>query len=61
MPHGAEAARRQVAAVLRPLGGHQAQLGSAVWHVLGLEWSVSAWARRVQVPREVATLTCHEI
>jgi hypothetical protein len=54
LPHGAEAARRRVAEALRPMGGHQALVGSCVWHILGLEWSVAAWARRVQRSPQVA-------
>jgi len=40
------AARDEVMAVMRLLGGHEAPMGSAVWHVLGCGASVREWALR---------------
>jgi hypothetical protein len=40
------AAREQVHRALRALGGHDAALGSAVWHVLGTGCSLREWTLR---------------
>jgi hypothetical protein len=39
-------ARRRVAAALDALGGHDSPAGSCAWFVVGLEFSVRAWAAR---------------
>jgi hypothetical protein len=39
-------ARRRVGRALDALGGLASPAGSCVWHVVGLECSVTAWARR---------------
>jgi hypothetical protein len=41
---GCERARRTVADAIRALGGGGTLAASCAWHVLGLEWSVRAWA-----------------
>jgi hypothetical protein len=38
--------RRRVAAALDALGGHDSPAGSCTWFVVGLEFSVRAWAAR---------------
>lgn len=45
-PHGAERARRRVSAALDALGGPSSPCGSCAWFVLGLEFTLAAWARR---------------
>lgn len=40
------AARRQVAAAIDALGGFGSAGASCVWHVVGLEHSITQWARR---------------
>jgi hypothetical protein len=44
LPHSAEAARRRVHDIMQALGGHASITGSAIWHVVGLEWAVRRWA-----------------
>ena len=44
LPHGAEAARRRVNEIMAELGGMTSIVGSIIWHVVGLEWSVRRWA-----------------
>ena len=39
-------ARQRVAAALDVLGGHDSAAGSCAWHVVGLETSITEWARR---------------
>jgi hypothetical protein len=51
---GHDGARRRVAAAVAALGGHGSILGSAVWHVAGLEWSVRRWSQTAQRREEVA-------
>ena len=43
---GIEHARRQVNAALDALGGLGSPCGSACWHILGMQESLAAWARR---------------
>lgn len=43
---GVEHARRQVNAALDALGGLGSPCGSACWHILGMQESLAAWARR---------------
>lgn len=45
-PHGSDRARRRVLAALDALGGPSSPCGSAAWFVLGLEFTLTAWARR---------------
>jgi hypothetical protein len=39
-------ARERVAAAIDALGGPASPAGACVWHVVGLECSVTEWARR---------------
>jgi hypothetical protein len=45
LPPSAEHCRVRVAAAVASLGGHGSIAASVVWHVAGLEWSVSRWAQ----------------
>ena len=46
VPHGSDRAKRRVMAALDALGGPSSPCGSAAWFILGLEFSVRAWALR---------------
>ena len=42
--HGSANARNRVFKALDALGGPDSPMGSAAWHILGLEWPIKRWA-----------------
>lgn len=45
-----ERCRRRIADAVTALGGHGSIAASAVWHVVGLEWSVRRWSISARRP-----------
>jgi hypothetical protein len=49
-----ERCRRRVAEALLSLGGHGSVAASAIWHIIGLEWTTRRWAITVRRSKEEA-------
>jgi hypothetical protein len=47
MPHGSERARRLVVDALDSLGGQRSLCGSCAWYVVGADYTLRDWARRM--------------
>lgn len=52
LPPSAERCRRRVADAMIALGGAGSPAASAIWHICGLEWSVSRWAATARRSQE---------
>jgi hypothetical protein len=48
--HGSDDAKRRVFKALGAVGGPNSRMGSAAWHILGLEWPIKKWAQSRNSP-----------